>query len=362
MEFGTRPLNILAAFQRDSLPGMIYVEARNSQQVSTACQGLIGVYVSRGIHLVPIDEMASLLMIKKIEQTLQTGSWVRIRRGRYGGDLAQVLDIDDTGENVGLKFVPRIDLTPRDDEEIKKRKKPLVPGATNRPPQRLFNYDEVYKIWGKKNIAKRNHAYLFQSDTYKDGFIEKDFKSSALVVDDVQPTLDEITMFSSQTEGADEVSGVNLSAIAEASKKAAVAVLQPGDHIEVFEGEQAGVYGVVDEISQDVVTFIASGSDLEGQKIEVPARSVRKRFKAGDHVKVMSGQNVNETGLVVAVSSNIVTFVSDMTMQEARWNLSISTSTDLLIPARSPFSPRIFARRQKWVRVPTSSATTNFTI
>ncbi|KAI6126791.1 hypothetical protein F5141DRAFT_1083369 [Pisolithus sp. B1] len=33
-------------------------------------------------------------------------------------------------------------------------------------------------------------------------------------------------------------------------------------------------------------------------------------------LKVMTGQNADETGLVVSVSDNVVTFVSDMTMQE----------------------------------------------
>jgi transcription elongation factor SPT5 len=316
MEFSQQPLNILSAFQRDSLSGSVYVEARTSQQVNRACQGLIGFYPSRGIRLVPIEEMASLLLIKKIEQSLQPGSWVRVRRGKYGGDLAQVIDVDDTGDIVGLKVVPRIDLTPRDDDIDGRKRKKAAQAGTIRPPQRLFNYDEVSKVYGKKNVGMRHGVYVFATDTYRNGFVEKEFKTSALITEDVQPTLDEITMFAGQKEGIDETSGVNLAVIAEAAKKAAISVLQPGDHIEVFEGQQSGVHGVVDQISQDVVTFIASVSELHGQKIEVPARSVRKRFKAGDHVKVMSGQNANETGLVVAVSENVVTFLSDMTMQE----------------------------------------------
>ena len=43
---------------------------------------------------------------------------------------------------------------------------------------------------------------------------------------------------------------------------------------------------------------------------------MRKRFKPGDHVKVMAGQNTDETGLVVSVADNVVIFVSDMSMQE----------------------------------------------
>ena len=96
-------------------------------------------------------------------------------------------------------------------------------------------------------------------------------------------------------------------------RKAAIAVLQPGEHVEVFDGEQACIHAVVDKIVGDVVTFTAKGIDLEGQKMEMLARSVRKRFKSGDHVKVMTGQNAGEMGLVVSVADNVVTFVSDMT-------------------------------------------------
>ncbi|KAJ7733090.1 hypothetical protein B0H14DRAFT_3898953 [Mycena olivaceomarginata] len=322
VEYSARPLNILSAFQRDSLPGMIYVEARSSQQVSQACNGLVGVYLSRGIQLVPIQEMASLLQIKKQDQTVTPGSWVRIKRGTYQGDLAQVVDITETGEFVGLKFIPRIDLNPRDEGSLegptaKKRKKTNIAGSgTTRPPQRLFNYEEVVAVWGRKNVVKRNQVYVFQNETFKDGFIEKDLKLSQLMLEDVNPTLDEITQFARGQEGETGENVVDLSLIAEASRKAAISVLQPGDHVEVFEGEQSGVHGVVEEINQDVVTITAVGVDFDGQKVDLPARSVRKRFKAGDHVKVMTGQNADETGLVVSVSDNVVTFLSDMSMQE----------------------------------------------
>jgi transcription elongation factor SPT5 len=320
LEFTPRPLEILSVFQRDSLPGMIYVEARSSKQVSQAMQGLVGVYPSRGVTLVPIEEMAALLQIKKQDVTVQPGTWVRIRRGKYAGDLAQIMDVTENGEEVGLKFIPRIDLNPRDEilgPDGKKRKKVggVMVGSV-RPPQRFFNFEEVAKVYKRQAVSNRGGVFVFQNDTYRDGFVEKDFRISALQLDDVNPTLDEITMFSRGQEGAENDSAVDLSIIAEASRKAAIAVLQPGDHVEVFEGEQAGVHGIVHSVAQDIVTITASGVELDGQKIDVPARSVRKRFKAGDHVKVMTGKNSDETGLVVAVSDNIVTFLSDMSLQE----------------------------------------------
>jgi len=320
VEYGAHPLQILSAFQRDSLPGMIYVEARSAKQVITACNGLVGIYPSRGVHLVPIEEMASLLTIKKQEVTIVPGTWVRIRRGKYAGDLAQVMDITENGEDVGLRFIPRIDLSPRDEASVdgaRKRKKVTTGVGALRPPQRLFNFEEVIKYYGPSAVARRDGQYVFQQETYHEGFIEKDFKLSALILEDVKPTLDEITQFA-RSENRAVDGAVDLSIIAESSRKAAVAVLQPGDHIEVFEGEQAGVHGVVEQISKDVVTITASGLELEGQKVDLPARSVRKKFKPGDHVKVMTGKNADETGLVVSISNNVVTFLSDMSLQEVR--------------------------------------------
>lgn len=314
VEFTARPLKILTAFQRDSLPGMIYIEARSSQQVSQACNGLVGVYLSRGINLVPIEEMASLLQIRKQDSTVKPGSWVRLKRGIYAGDLAQVVDVTELGDDFGLKIVPRIDLTPKDNDSLegasRKRKK-----LTARPHQRLFNLEEVRKVHGAGAVIRRNDVYVFSQETYRDGFLEKDFKLSNLITEDVNPTLEEISLFRRRDQGGQIDSSVDLSIIAEASRKAAIAVLQPGDQVEVFEGEQAGVHGTVLEINGEVVTIAASDLN-EGTKVDLPARSVRKRFKPGDHVKVMAGRNADETGLVVSVAENIVTFVSDMTMQE----------------------------------------------
>jgi transcription elongation factor SPT5 len=240
------------------------------------------------------------------------------------------MDVTENGEDVGLRFIPRIDLTPRDEnaqDVTKKRKKQPTAAGAPRPPQRLFNYEEVTKVWGRKSVHhKRGNIYIFQNDTYHDGFIEKDFKISALILDDVNPTLDEITQFMRKKDGESDAV-VDLSVIAEASKKAAVTVLQPGDHIEVFEGEQSGLHGVVEEINGDVVTITAVGLDIEGQKVEIPARSVRKRFKPGDHVKVMQGRNIDETGLVISVTDNVVTFLSDMSMQEVCSRHSLSETT-----------------------------------
>lgn len=62
------------------------------------------------------------------------------------------------------------------------RPKNVKKTATDPPPQRLSNPEEIH---GRKSDKTR----------HQDGFLEKDFKTSALILDDVDATLDEITPF-----------------------------------------------------------------------------------------------------------------------------------------------------------------------
>lgn len=322
-ETSGRPLRIYSAFCRDSLDGQIFVEARRADDVLDAFDGLAGAYTTNTKpFLVPILEMADLLKLQKKNTEVPVGGWVRIKRGKYAGDLAQVLDVAENGEEVGVKLVPRIDLTPQEhdtytDRAGRKRKKPVNSALTSlgfRPPPRLFNAEEVQKAYPHEIPTKRGGVWVFGGETFRDGYLEKDVRMNAIQVEDVHPSLDEVLKFTGETPA--EGAGVDLNLLADASKQTSEATLQPGDHVEVFEGEQAGVAGIVDAMSGDVVTLELLNDALDGQKIEVPAKCVRKQFRPGDHVKVLSGKHADETGLVVKVEEGITTFLSDLSLKE----------------------------------------------
>ncbi|GAA5902197.1 hypothetical protein JCM8208_002502 [Rhodotorula glutinis] len=317
-----QPMEIISAFQRDSLKGYIYVEARSEGHVRSAIQGLVGLYANgpNGIFLVDLEEMPDLLRTKQKRVDLEPGGWVRFKRGKYAGDLAQVIAPSENGDVVAVKFIPRIDLTPKDEgsqvgSDGKKRRKGASVPIAFRPPQRMFNPDEVGKAYNRE-VSKRGNIYSFKNDEYVDGFCEKDVRISALTVEDVHPSIDELTRFQGDKAGGADGS-LDLAQIAEATRKVAKSILEPGDHVDIFEGDQKGVYGTVESIVNEVV-LVAPHADLDlgSTKIEVPARSVRKRFSAGDHVKVMQGANADETGLVVKVEGDVVTFLSDLSSTE----------------------------------------------
>lgn len=320
-------LRIISAFFRDSLKGYIYVEARLETDVRDAVQGFVGVYRTE-FRMVPIEEMPDLLRTKKRDTPIVLGGWVRIKRGKYAGDLAQVNDILENGDEVGLKFVPRIDMNPKEEgmqvgPDGKKRKKGSTTsgGIAFRPPQKFFNAEEVRKAYKPGDVTRTNRGgYMFHGDLFNNGYIEKDMRITALEVVDVNPTIDEVARFIGDPSATgDATRDLNLTQIAELTKKAAVIVLQPGDHIEVFEGDQKGIQGTVHSIANDIVTVDPSPllhPELRGAQIEIPARSLRKNFKPGDHVKVMAGQNLDETGLVIRVREEVVTFLSDLSCKE----------------------------------------------
>ncbi|WWC98489.1 transcription elongation factor SPT5 [Kwoniella sp. B9012] len=315
-QYSANPIEVISVFFRDSLQGMIFLEARQSAAVSAAIAGIVGIFPSRGVSLVPIEEMAPLLKIKKKDVNLTPGMWIRMKRGKHTGDLAQVVDTDQiTSGVVGIKFIPRIDLTPRE-----KRKERAANGkgftSSIKPPSRLFSYDDVRKIYGRQSVRQgAQGSYFFDNDEYIDGFCVKDVKINVIESENVNPTLEEISRFSGDDQSTAKF---DLSAIADANKNLTVSVLLPGDQVEVYEGEQTGLYGVVETVTSDVISIKAVGGEVHDQIIEVPSRSVRKRFDIGEHVKVLAGKNQDATGMVVEVKGDVVTLMSDQGEQEIK--------------------------------------------
>jgi transcription elongation factor SPT5 len=138
-------IEITSAFERDSLQGYIYVEARKAAHVAAAVKDVPNVYASKLI-LVPIQEMPDLLRVKQQLVELVPGSYVRIKTksSKYAGDLAQVDNVDEDGTHARLRLVPRIDFSGKADMVTPdgKRMRKQLP-LSFRPPARLFNEAEA---------------------------------------------------------------------------------------------------------------------------------------------------------------------------------------------------------------------------
>lgn len=319
-----KPIRIMSAFERGgTMSGYVYVEARRQADVVEALDGLSNAYVRSKMTLIAVKEMPDLLRVTKSEQ-LNPGDWVRIKRGRYQGDLAQVEEVETNGLDVTVRLVPRLDYGLHEDSGAlnggdTKRKRPGGNSMTTRPPQRLFSEAEAKKKHSRNLTSSTRmggRSWTYFGDTYVDGFLIKDLKVQHLITKNVSPQLDEVTKFAKGSD--DGTANLDLASLANTIKNSvAEDSYLPGDTVEVYEGEQKGVVGKTISTRGDIVSVEVSEGELSGQKMDVPVKGLRKRFREGDHVKVIGGSRFrDELGMVVRIKDDRVTVLTDMSMQE----------------------------------------------
>lgn len=318
-------LAITAAFERGGAQsiykGLIYVEAQRQTDILVALDGLLNVYPRTKMILVDIKDMPELFRVAKTP-TLEPGAWVRLRRpAKHSGDLAQVVDVTENGLEARVRFIPRLDYGLRDEAVSSalaaagKRKRGGMTGP--RPPQRLFSEIEARKQHPRHmqgNLTTNTWTYM--GEEFENGFQVKDVRIQQLIVADVNPTLEEVTKFASGAEDGTE--NLDLKALSASLKESSALVAYlPGDIIEVYAGEQKGVVGRATNVQGDIVTINVTEGDLNGQTIEVPVKGLRKRFRVGDHVKVIGGSRFrDEVGTVVNIMDDRVTILTDQTNTE----------------------------------------------
>lgn len=321
LQHSKTPLEIFSCFQRDNFSSYIYIEARKVEAVTQALSGLVGIFGNQGRLLVPIEEYPDLLRATKSSDVeVVPGIYVRIKQGKYKGDLAIVEDLAENGLEVRLKVVPRVDYGKNtvqqeyiDKNNVKKIR--TIQNSKARPPARLFSEQDA-STYDPRNLSRRGrNAYIYKGDEYTDGFLYKDFRLAIIDLKNVNPTLEELTRFNAGNE--DE--GIDLSKIAESLKQSSTDLItfQPGDVVEVTSGEQTGIRGLVISSQQGKIVQLqiqdASNPQLNNSTIEVPSSSLRKIFLTGDHVRVIHGKHKDDTGLIVAIDADQVTFISDQT-------------------------------------------------
>ncbi|KAJ3361314.1 transcription elongation factor spt5 [Kappamyces sp. JEL0680] len=260
------------------------------------------------LHLVPVGEMVDCLRVKAKEVEIKVGMWVRVKRGKYGGDLGQVLDVPESGENALVKLIPRLDYS-RD--SMSKRKK-----ADLKHPQKLFNINDVrygrHTHSSKREVQQVQGGYTYQGEIFdREGYMEKTMKLSSIDYKNVNPTLEEITKFSA---GAIVENSEDLSLLA-SSNVAKAEDFQNGEKVIALSGQNKGMEGVVQSIENGIVTVLPDKNYGLKTTVQYNPAELAKRFVEGDHVKVVNGVHKEKSGLVLTISNNVVTILSDSDTQ-----------------------------------------------
>lgn len=336
-------LGIYSVIGRDSLKGFIYVEAHKAGEVMNAVQQtktnhlIFASPINRPV-MVPLGEMADVLTIsmgagagptgtaRSIDaRQLVIGGWARVRRGKYAGDLAQIVEVEQDQGMGGdvVDYVVRVKLLPR-----LSFRRPAPPRARGggaaakgeRPTARPFDPQEASQYG---SVTKTRGFWIYNGEAYKDGFLHKDVRASSLLLTEVHPRLDELQHFGGlaleegaaaaedEDAGTDERTGKRgergsaTAATTALAAAAAMGALHKGEAIVVTRGEFARLTGAVESTSTagepTVLVRFHDGKSFP-EPVLVSKRHLVRRFDTGDMVRVMHGEYAGRGGMIVSLA------------------------------------------------------------
>ncbi|XP_020091605.1 protein RNA-directed DNA methylation 3 isoform X3 [Ananas comosus] len=312
-------LQIVSAFALDHVKGFVFVEADKANDVSEACKGFCNIYPGR-INLVPPSEVSHLLSSRNKSCGISQGSWVRMKSGKYKGDLAQVVNLDDGRKRVMIKLIPRIDL-----QAISKKfggglslKHAAVPA-----PRLISSHelDEFRPLIETRRDRQSGEVFeVLDGMMLKDGYMYKWVSNGSVVFWGVQPSESELLKFSNvnkdDSEDLDWVSSVY-------SGRKKVRLTDDSDNVAttsrkneyklhdlVLFGQKD--FGVIVTVEKDGVRILKGGTEGSAvvtlRKQDIKSGCVDKMFTAldrhsktisvNDIVKVLEGSLEGRQGIV----------------------------------------------------------------
>ncbi|XP_044014495.1 transcription elongation factor SPT5-like [Aphidius gifuensis] len=307
-----KPLQIKSVVVPESAKGYVYIESYKQPHVKAAIEGVSALNQYKQ-EMVPIKEMTDIMKVLKLNVTLKRNQWVRIKRGIYKDDIAQVYHVAESQNKVELKLLPKIDYT-----RMRGALKTVAqnnPDAPKKKPKRpttakLFDPEAVRAIGGE--VVKNHDFYVFEGNKYTEkGFLIKSFPLNAINSDGVQPTLSELEKF----ELSPETIALELGDPGTGTATKSNNCFSTGDNVEVCDGELLNLRGKITAVDGDTITIMPNHEDLK-EPIEFHSNELRKYFEQGNHVKVQCGKYEGNTGLVVRVEDNRVVVLSDISIHE----------------------------------------------
>ncbi|KAH7833278.1 hypothetical protein Vadar_004736 [Vaccinium darrowii] len=304
-------LQIRSAIALDHLKNYIYVEAAKEAHVKEACKGMRVFHAHAKITLVPIKEMTDVLSVESKAIDLSRDTWVRMKRGKYKGDLARVVDVDNVQQRVTVKLIPRIDLQAIANK-LEGREVPKKNAFV--PPARFLNVDEArgmhIRVEHRRDPMNGDYFEKIDGMMFKDGFLYKIVSMKSISTQNIQPTFDELEKFRQPGENGDG-DMASLSTVFANRKKGH---FMKGDQVIFVGGDLKDLKGWVEKVDEDNVHIRPNAEGLP-KTLTVNEKELCKYFKPGNHVKVVSGASEGATGMVIEVEGHVVIIVSDTTRE-----------------------------------------------
>lgn len=342
---------VYSAFFTSKGSGIIYVEAITSREV-IMIKTNIPYALSQQIKVVPTSEMNTCLSVPIKHDQIAPGQFIRIKKDikktneTYKNDLGQVISVDTNSSQVLVKLVPRIDYAglenfkfrDMDDDDddmmgIKQTeltKEKFKTSKTYRPPQDDFNYDklkritrieelesdgirELFKSIPKSVCQEIKPVYFWDNCNFYSTFAYKIYPIDSIIINNLnigpeepKKFIDglELTLFEKNIPHFEDHMYESLGVTTNLS-------FGVNDIALISEGEYAGLTVKILSIHDNKATVkpLDESYDIE---FKIETYKLSKYFKAGDHVKVMSGQYHDQTGEVLDITNKTATIVLDI--------------------------------------------------
>ena len=323
-QYSGQPLQIFSIIARDGLKGYVYIEAHKPIHIAQAIEVaklnhcLYPGQAGKSLVLVQLDEMPQVLQTNadsgsngstaSTAEIPDIGAWVRVKRGRYANDLAQVVDnaqdegsYDPTNLNtciIRVKLLPRLNFNSSSSAAGKER-----------APPRIFDPEEASKFGP---VSKSRGFWIFGGETYRDGYIFNNIRLSSLIAGVVSPTPEELARF----PDSDRIASDGLNSGSSEMIGSQEISLSAGDQVIVLEGEMKNLQATVDFLESHpnpstgrpeqfahLIADASTGLQGESARFTIKVSQLRKVFAVGSQVRIVSGAQANENGIVVEIDS-----------------------------------------------------------
>ncbi|KAL4388557.1 hypothetical protein GQ457_09G028400 [Hibiscus cannabinus] len=319
-------LQIITAFSVDHVKGFFFIEADKQCDINEACKGLTYIYSSR-VAPVPSNEVYHLLNVRTKRSEITKGMWARVKNGKYKGDLAQVVAVNNEKKKATVKLIPRIDLQAM-------AAKFGAGVSINRaviPAPKLISSIELEEFRPLIQFRRdRDTGIGFQvldGMMIKDGYLYKKVSVDSLSCWGIVPTEEELLKFSnSDNNEADDLEWLS-QLYGEKKKKKTIANEKGGEKGEGSSGlglddsfelynlvcfsrkdfglivgmEKDDRYKILKEAPEGPVVVTVEKRELKTGPLDTKFTALDKHSKTisiNDTVKVLEGQHEGKQGIV----------------------------------------------------------------
>ncbi|EDO07587.1 Early transcription elongation factor of RNA pol II NGN section family protein [Babesia bovis T2Bo] len=297
-----RKLGIYSCFAPDEIKSFIYVEADTKSAIIDAFSDLRNLNLSK-LKMVPINEVSTIYAMESRQQTVPLiGEYVRIKTGRYAGDLAQVHESDELNGTVVVKVIPRLQEDSKNFEglnvddkgsEFNFNKANMVKKTKSKIfVKRLFDREAVELKGGLIEQGFTPGTFRYNNMTFLDaGFLLLRISVRRIVVGSaVDATLSELKEFNLEDNYGNVANVINTSNLH---------LFRLGEKIRVTRGELINVIGHIASMHNDEIEIQPEDESIPNFKIQPSC--VMKYFQEGDNVRIIDGINRGESGLISIV-------------------------------------------------------------